>query len=919
MQHQEGVGRAFPSVHWLMFTLAMVTAAPANAANSAASAVFVAHSLNLKLKSHAAALLKDGTILITGGTDNTGTVQSAAELYDPATGITITLGATMTAARSGHSSTLLHDGRVLIVGGIGGGGSPLNSAELYNPTTRTFSAAGLGSMSSARAFHSATLLENGTVLVAGGICGSTCNGGNSSNGVSFTADIFDPSLLSFTLSSNTMNVRRKNHGATLLLDGTVLLSGGSTNSISISPTNEADIYDPTRDQFFQVGGMTDSRASHTATLLHNGTVLLAGGASGNDPMFVTNALPSAEIYDPVLQSFTQLSTTMTNSRVSHTASLLLDGTVLIAGGMDDTLTILASAEIFDPAGQTFTPTAAQMNTVRSLHSATVLVDGTVLLAGGATTSSNSGNTSEADLFDPTPGAFVPSGQMLAPRQFHTATMVQDARIFVAGGQNAAFGALRSTEIYDGASYSAGPALTVPRAFHTATTLMNGASRQILLAGGVTSGGGVTATAELYTEQAGAIGSVATTTTPMSDSRFGHTATLLSNGDILVAGGEDAKGVVLNTSDLFVPDGSGNGSFNISRAAAKGKTSSHNLVTARVYHTATTLCDGTVLLAGGRDASGNYLSSVEIYNPATDGFASTGSGKTGGMINARAFHTATLLPDCAVLIAGGVNSKGVLNAVELFIPGATIKGKTSTGKFVAVGPMNSPRDLHSATLLPDGTVLVTGGQNGTSIVLTSAEIYDPSLQIFTPAASPMLSGRFGHTAVALNSGFVLLSGGKNSTFAVTAASELYDPSSGPRPGGAILFAAPASKEARAGAAVTAGSVWITNQSNFFETITDARITLSDPSLFSSVTLTAAADGDRGRSRLASPSASPEIVFNPPIELAPGASVELWFKGLLAAHERARYSSQSITALSVSNSLGVTSSLGLPASLGTVTER
>ena len=895
----------------------VLTAPPARATTSASSAVFIAHALNVKLENHTATLLNNGTVLITGGTDDTDTVQNTAEIFDPATGVTTTLSATMTVARTGHTATLLSDGRVLIAGGIDNTGSVLSSAELYNPSTGTFSA--VGAMSSARAFHTATRLENGTVLVAGGVCGSTCNSGNSTSGVLFTADIFDPSLLTFTPSSSTMKSQRANYAATLLNDGTVLLTGGNTTSSSVSPTNSAEIYEPTRDNFFSVGRMVDSRSSHTATLLNDGTVLIAGGASGNRPMFATNALPSAEIYNPIARTFTQLAASMSDSRVSHSASLLQDGTVLLAGGMDDTLTPLSSADIYDPATQSFTPTAARMNVARSFHTATVLVDGTVLLAGGTTTGTDSGNTNEADLFDPTPGMFVPTGQMLEPRQFQTATMLQDGRVFVAGGQNAVLGALSSTEIYDGASYSAGPTLTVPRSFHTATSFVNGTANQILIAGGVTSAGGVTAAAEIYTEQVGGIGSIAATTTPMSTPRFGHTSTLLSNGDILIAGGENAAGVVLNSSDLFVPDGKGNGSFNITRVTVKGKTSSHNLVTARVYHTATTLCDGTVLIAGGRDPNGNYLSSAEIYNPATDSFASTGSGKSAGMLNARAFHTATLLTDCSVLIAGGVNSKGALNAAELYIPGVVTKGKAAPGKFVAVGPMNSARYLHTATMLSDGTVMIAGGESGSSTVLDSGEIYDPFLQDFTPAAGPMLSARYGQAAVALNSGFVLLNGGENSTFAVTASSELYDPPTGPHPGGAMVIPSPEAKHGRADRTVKAGAVWISNLSNLFETITDATLAVSDPSVFSSITMTLVDGRDRDRTEFKSPGAATQLVFDPPIELAPGAAVELQFKGRLAPRVRGQVSSQTITGLSITNSLGVAASSGLPAILGTVTEK
>ena len=647
-------------------------------------------------------------------------------------------------------------------------------------------------------------------------------------------------------------------------------------------------------------------------------------------MFPNNALPSAEIYSG--GTFSQLTTTMSTPRVSHAAVLLQNGSVLIAGGLDDTLTALASAEIYDAVAKTFTATAASMDTARSVHTATALVDGTVLIVGGATAATD---LVQLDLFDPTPGAFVPTGAMTEPRQFHTATMTQDgtARIFIAGGQNAVLGALNSSDLYDGAGFDAGPTLNEARSLHTATAFLNGAAHQILIAGGVTSaaGGWVTNTAEIYTPVAGGIGSapVPTTDSMMNNTtnpatpatRFGHTATYLApipitlpNGGILIVGGEDATGIVQNTTNLFIPDGAGNGSFDISRTSGKTGTTAHNLKTARVYHTATTLCDGTVLIAGGRDPNNNYLNSVEIYDPTKDSFTTTGSGKTGGMITARAFHTATLLSDCSVLLAGGVNSKGVVAAAERYVPGTT-SGKTkTTGAFVAAPPMITARDLQTATFLPDGTVLVTGGESGSTTVANTGEIYNPFLQTFTPAAGDMMSARFGHTAVALNSGFVLLSGGQDDTFATTASSELYDPPSGPQPGGAFVVATPQGKRGAAKHTVKAGSVRITNLSNLFETVTGASLAVGDPALFSSITLSG-----NGSIATTTPGAMNDLAFEPPLELAPGDSVDLKFAGKLATHQRRQSSAQSLTGLTISNSLGAATSLGLPTSLGTVTER
>jgi hypothetical protein len=153
------------------------------------------------------------------------------------------------------------------------------------------------------------------------------------------------------------------------------------------------------------------------------------------------------------------------------------------------------------------------------------------------------------------------------------------------------------------------------------------------------------------------------------------------------------------------------------------------------------------------------------------------------------------------------------------------------------------------------------------------------------------------------------GGQDTTFAVTAGSELYDPPSGPRPGGTIVFATPQGKRLAANHLVRAGSVRITNMSNLFESVTGATLALSDPAFFSSITLSC-----DGGSTTVTPSATIDVVFDPPIEAAPGDTLDLSFAGRLATHQRGHSSAQALTGLSITNSLGAASSLGLPTNLG-----
>jgi Galactose oxidase, central domain len=322
---------------------------------------------------HMATMLPNGTVLIAGGwvslsEFSAGAVTSTALIYDPnAKTYTPTTG-NMTAARTEHTATLLKNGMVLIAGGmgyIGGYLSNLSSAELYNPVTETFSAT--GSMAIARSFGPATLLLDGTVLMTGGTDGTPSN----------SAELYQPSTGTF-VATGTMIAARDSHTATLLADGSVLIAGGQGSS---APLNSAEKYVPASKQFSPVGNMNSARSSHSATLLSDGTVLIAGGFGGS------SALSTAEVYEPSTLSFTSVGPLHT-ARENQTATALKDGTVLTAGGVSwPSDTQLSSAEVYSPSSQTFA-TTGNMSTARDLDTATLLNDGTVLMVGGDTATSD---------------------------------------------------------------------------------------------------------------------------------------------------------------------------------------------------------------------------------------------------------------------------------------------------------------------------------------------------------------------------------------------------------------------------------------------------------------------------------------------------------------------------------------------------
>ena len=334
-----------------------------------------------------------------------------------------------------HTSTALADGRVLVAGGYGLGDVMLDSATLYDPGTGRFSP--MGPLTTARGTFTTTLLADGRVLVAGG--GPTAWA--HADPFLASAELFDPSTGTFT-STGAMATPLEDHTATLLPNGKVLIAGGnSSNGVAVA---SAELYDPATGTFSPTGSMATARGYHTATLLRDGRVLIVGGAPGawtsSDPMIV-----SAEMYDPKTGKFSATGQ-LSDARGWHAATLLADGRVLITGGQSTAGEQLASAELFDPRTGTFTPTGP-MVVARQYHTATLLTDGRVLVAGGGVDYTNLNFLASAETFDPTTGVFTATGSMADARTYHGASLLPDGRVLVTGGYGA-LAPLASAELYD---------------------------------------------------------------------------------------------------------------------------------------------------------------------------------------------------------------------------------------------------------------------------------------------------------------------------------------------------------------------------------------------------------------------------------------------------------------------------------------
>src|SRR5271166_5912276 len=299
-------------------------------------------------------MLRDGRVLLTGGVQNVGfrSQLASAEIYDPASG-TFSATGSMSTPREGHTATMLRDGRVLIVGGSPNGVHTSGSAEIYDPSSGGFSLT--GRLNQPRVAHVAALLGSGKVLIAGG-----GRGGMPSGYISYdTAELYDPVTGSFTAMGAHMKSDRVGAAAVRPNDGRVLIVGGKSGRVvtgrnlnlrSLTPLNTAEIFDPESGTFTRTGDMSAPHYLPTATTLDDGNVLVVGGWIIQGPVVV--GMRDAEVYQPATNVFSQVTPTNV-ARLTNTATLLNDGEVLIAGGVADKSLITASVEFYSPTQHQF--------------------------------------------------------------------------------------------------------------------------------------------------------------------------------------------------------------------------------------------------------------------------------------------------------------------------------------------------------------------------------------------------------------------------------------------------------------------------------------------------------------------------------------------------------------------------------------
>jgi uncharacterized delta-60 repeat protein len=765
------IGAALPAAAAPAGPLAALRASQANTWTPTAGPMSVPRS------GQTATLLPNGKVLVVGGSS------AAADLYDPATG-TFTPTGSMSRARPGATATLLPNGEVLVAGGCCHGYVNFASAELYNPATGAWTAT--GNMVHPRSGQTATLLPNGEVLVAGGACNGSAYG---CDGGSFlvnqrSAELYDPATGTWT-ATGSMVYGRALATATLLPDGQVLVAGGfnSCDDDFCSDLSEAELYNPATGKWTKTGSMRSPRERHTATLLPNGQVLVAGGFNEGGFTSGGGADASASLYNPGTGTWTPAAA-MPQARYGHTATLLTNGWVLVTGGQR------ASATIYQPSRGLWVSPGA-MTTARTGQTATLLGNGHVLVTGG--TGPDGQPQATAEVFLAGPGPLV----SLSPTPLHLGTQrvgsVSGQRSYtVANDGNRPLtisgidisganpGDFTATTDCTGAPVNPGATCTVSARFAPTFTGL----RQARV--------GVADNAPLSPQAVpvdgyGAGPNVFAPTGSMLTGRDLATATLLPSGKVLIAGGETDAAAYAPTAEAELYDPA-TGTF----------TATGSMTTGRDWATATLLPDGKVLVAGGKGADFANLSSAELYDPATGTWTATGSmqasgyaltstllnsGKvlvtglgfgasaevydpasgtwadTGPPATSNSFGTATLLPDGEVLVTGGSA------ATELYNPAAN--------DWTATGSLNVARQDPAATLLPDGKVLEAGGDPpGGGNALASAELYNPATGTWTVTGS-MSTGRVEASATLLPDGKVLVAGGCTASCGPTESStELY---------------------------------------------------------------------------------------------------------------------------------------------------
>lgn len=704
---------------------------------------------------HTSTLLADGRVLVAGGISYSQQAQDfaaipASEIFDNNRENTLKgdwlPAGQLNQGRFNHTATLLRDGRVIVTGGGIGNlfqfdGTECNtqSVELYSPQANTWSS-GPDLLVVALSHHTANLLNDGRLIVAGGLSHPGCD--PDVNSWRKEVQIFNPTTNTWQIA-NPMLINRGFHTSTLLKDGMLLVVGGS-NGTNFA-LDSVEKYDPVTNTWTLKKNLPFPLASHTATLLQDGRVLVAGGVStGNNSNIIIKNL--ALIYDPAADQWSQ-SSAMSAPRAYHSANLLPDGRVVVTGGSgdafgDNSFLWVNTAEKFNPAsGQWELP--VDMSNFALYHPSVLLPTNRLLIAGGRTKGQALSATQIFDVSEITqvPGYAAEKSQ--CPKiSAHSSTHIAEGKVLVAGGfQNGA--PSEKAYIYDTATNLCTMinAMSTTRVHHTALRLQK---NRVLVTGGMYDADqqNFQKNAEIYDLDTGSW----QTTKNIQEPRAAHTMNSLAKGQPIICGGRGAAGV-LKSCEIY---DSNSNSWVLIAGMNYGRRS----------HTMTKLADGQLFAIGGLDNADQLIMTTEKYDEPTNTW------KNSADLNLpRASHTATLLPSNIILVAGGGTKNGPTNNIEFYFPNFD-KFFTGNPDMPDSGPhLNIARMGHTATLLPNGKVVFVGGMTyvvglNTFLPVIAVETWTSGMPYETNVAGKPFSALFryaSHTATLLDTGEILLLG------------------------------------------------------------------------------------------------------------------------------------------------------------------
>jgi len=643
-------------------------------------------------------MLRNGKVLLVGGESNDGAINSL-EIYDIETGTWIK-GSPLPRPTFEQIANLI-GGDLLMIAGGHDGQNPLASTLIYDSKTDVWTY--LPDMSVPRTKHVSTVLSDDRIFVHGGF---------NNSGILAHAEIYEPGSKQW-ISSNSSFLPRIGHSVTTLDDGKVLILGGHLSEEALGEQTEdlcqsfvRDIYAVTPDEEY------DCEDGWLAT----------------------------EIYDPSTDT-SKISTPLIIPRWKHTATLLGDGTVLVVGGTNNSSSVL-EAEIFDPSTETWTD-AGPMFHPRSGHTASLLSDDRVLISGGFTYVP----ISYSEIYDVKQG-WINTENLMGPRHMHSAVSLGDGEVLGIGGRAGLFTNLTRTELYDSDAGSWTRRGKMPIALWDHNVIPVDCSK-VVLVGGKKSDGSPLELTYFFEPSTGRYQPGAKLNKP----RFGHSATGMVGGLVVIAGGSTAGLLLSDSVEILNP----------SNMDQDVWTMAEPMPAPVERHAAIDLGNGNLLITGGWDGSKamDHIWDFDVNENMWNAISHLGEPRWG--------HSMVLLDDDTVLISGGVGRDGFpITSVEKYdLKDSSIKVTDS---------MKEARVSHHLLKDANGDVYAIGGYGLDGISLSSAEHYQVNLNKWNKLPD-MSEKRAKHTAIILRNQNILVTGGTQDHNIPSGTAELFDVQAG----------------------------------------------------------------------------------------------------------------------------------------------